>query len=296
MMPDYHIGTLDAASLQALIDGDAAEAESDPDRAVFLQPKSWSKAILQQKQRVSDDSFIFVFKLNQETQSIGLPTGQHLLMRLRDPATREAIIRPYTPLSEAHERGTLSVLIKVYYDTPGCKGGRMTQALDALPLGHFVDFKGPVGKFEYLGRGDCSLSGITRHVRRFVMVCGGSGITPIFQVLRAVLRDAEDVTECLLLDGNKAEHDILCRTDLDALARENPYRYRLLHSLSRAEDGWAGRKGRMDKAFFEQEVGPPRSADAGDELVLICGPEQMEKTVKEVFTDMGWAKDSLLFF
>lgn len=295
-MPDYHLGTLDEASRAALANGDAAEDESDPSRAVFLQSKTWSKAIIEQKNRVSTDSFIFVFKLDHENQHIGLPTGQHLMMRLRDPATREAIIRAYTPLSEATEQGKLRVLIKVYYDTPERKGGKMTQALDSLPLGHFVDFKGPVGKFEYLGRGQCSISGSLRSIQRFIMVCGGSGITPIFQVLRAVMKDTEDQTECLLLDGNRAEEDILCRTELDTMAKANKYKYQLLHTLSRPGPEWKGRKGRIDKSLFTNEVGPPRNPGAGDEIVLICGPEPMEKTVKEVFTEMGWKENDLLFF
>lgn len=295
-MPEYHIGTLDAESRLALANGDAAAEESDPTRAVFLQPKNWSKAILEQKNRISSDSFVFVFKLDHENQDIGLPTGQHLLMRLRDPATREAIIRPYTPLSEAGEKGKLSILIKVYYDTPGCKGGKMTQALDAIPQGHFVDFKGPVGRFEYLGRGKASISGNTRNVRRFVMVCGGSGITPIFQVLRAVMKDPEDKTQCLVLDGNRAEQDILCRTDLDTLARDNPHKYRLVHTLTRPEDAWTGRRGRMNEAFFADEVGPPKSPGAGDEMVLICGPEPLERVAKEVLLGMGWSESDLLFF
>lgn len=293
MMPEYHIGTLDAESRQALAAGDAAAEESDPTRAVFLQQKTWSKAILEQKNRVSADSFVFVFKLDHENQDIGLPTGQHLLMRLRDPATREAIIRPYTPLSEAGEKGKLRILIKVYYDTPECKGGKMTKALDAIPLGHFVDFKGPVGKFEYVGRGKITISGHTRPIRRFVMVCGGSGITPIFQVLRAIMKDPEDQTQCLVLDGNRAEQDILCRTDLDSLAKANPHKYRLVHTLTKGEDTWTGRRGRMNKELFEDEVGPPKSSD---EMVLICGPEPMEKTAKEVLLGMGWSESDLLFF
>ncbi|KAJ4300472.1 Omega-amidase nit3 [Collariella sp. IMI 366227] len=84
--------------------------------------------------------------------TLGLPVGQHLMIRLRDPATREAIIRAYTPLSPGTDMGELRVLIKIYRDSADGtqKGGVMTQALDSLPPGHPVEFKGPVGKFEYL--------------------------------------------------------------------------------------------------------------------------------------------------
>ncbi|UNI22070.1 hypothetical protein JDV02_007993 [Purpureocillium takamizusanense] len=291
MMPDYHIGTLDKDALAAL---SGEVEETDPSRAVFLDPKAWTKAVLQDKIRVSADSRVFRFRLDHEEQQIGLPVGQHLMMRLRDPATREAIIRAYTPISEGTDTGILDVLVKVYYDTPERKGGRMTQALDALPLGHFVDFKGPVGKFEYLGHGRCSVGGKPRDVRRFNMVCGGSGVTPIFQVLRALTKDARDPTECVLLDGNRVEEDILCRVQLDAFTDAAKHRCRLVHTLTRPSETWAGRTGRMDRALVEEEIGACEVP--GRDMVLVCGPAAMEKSVHEILTSLGWPDDDILFF
>jgi nitrate reductase (NAD(P)H) len=297
MMPDYHIGTLDAASRVALAEGDAAAKESDPTRAVFLQSKTWSKAVLESKTKVSSDSFIFGFKLDHTDQQIGLPTGQHLMLRLREPATREAIIRAYTPLSEENERGLLRILIKVYYDTQSHKGGKMTMALNAIPLGHFVDFKGPVGKFVYLGGGRCTISDKERRVRRLFMICGGSGITPIFQVLRAVIKDIHDPTECIVLDGNRVEEDILCKEDLDDMAASNPQRCRIIHTLSRPGPLWTGRKGRVDRPLLSSEIGPPRpSNQSGEDLVLICGPSSLEESVHGILLEMGWCEEDLLFF
>lgn len=294
MLPDFHIGTLDDEARTALA-GDGAPEESDPTRAIFLQPKSWTKAVLEKKVGVSSDSKIFTFKLDHDQQNIGLPTGQHLLMRLRDPATREAIMRAYTPLSRGSDQGRLDVLVKIYHDSPDRKGGRMTQALDAIPLGHFVDFKGPVGKFEYLGRGQCSIAGRPRTIRRFVMICAGSGITPIFQVLRAVLTDAEDQTECVVLDGNRVEADILCRAELDVMAAANAHRCRLLHTLSQPGDGWAGGRGRVDRALLEREVGPWEGAESG-QMMLICGPAPLEESVQEALRGMGWKDEDMLVF
>jgi nitrate reductase (NAD(P)H) len=297
MMPDYHIGTLDAASRVALADGDTAAEENDLTRAVFLQSKTWSKAILESKTKVSSDSFIFGFKLDHADQQIGLPTGQHLLLRLREPVTREAIIRAYTPLSEENERGLLRILIKVYYNTQSHKGGKMTMALNAIPVGHSVDFKGPVGKFVYLGGGRCTISDKERRVRRLVMICGGSGITPIFQVLRAVMKDVQDPTECVVLDGNRVEEDILCKKELDAMAASNRQRCRIIYTLSRPGSLWTGRTGRVDRPLLSSEIGPPRPSNQnGGDMVLICGPSSLEESVHEILLDIGWREEDLLFF
>ncbi|KAI1394045.1 uncharacterized protein F4822DRAFT_34684 [Hypoxylon trugodes] len=295
MLVDYHIGSLDEASQATLANGDVEEAKSSTPRKTFLQSKTWTKAIMSAKDKISDDTKIFTFDLEHADQTSGLPIGQHLMIRLRDPVTREAIIRSYTPLSESAEKGKLRVLIKIYYDKPGRKGGKMTQALDAIPVGHFVDFKGPVGKFEYLGRGLCTISGQERRVKRFIMICGGSGITPIFQVLRAVLTDREDSTSCLVIDGNRIEQDILCKEDLDKMAINNTHKCRLLYTLSQAGQSWTGLRGRMDQELLQKEIGPCRNNN-GEDLVLICGPEPLEKSVHTILNTMGWKDENLLFF
>lgn len=299
MMPSYHIGTLDEKSREKLIDSGehTNSSELSAPRSMFLHPKAWHKARMTCKTPISSDTKIFTFTLDHEGQGIGLSTGQHVLLRLRDPVTREAIIRAYTPLSDsAIERGKLDLLVKMYHPSKDgrYKGGTMTQALDSIPLGHWVDFKGPVGKFEYLGRGRSKIGGKERMVRRFVMICAGSGITPIFSVLRAVLKDPEDETHCFVLDGNRTEEDILCKMELDVLTDGKEDRCRLIHSLSRPDDGWTGAKGRMDRKLFETEVGPP--GKDRDELVMVCGPEPMERSVREHFVYMGWREEDLLFF
>lgn len=302
MMPSYHIGTLSATSRKTLADGDSAEAiaaEEEP-RPMFLHPKQWRKARMTAKTPVSADTKIFTFTLEHPAQSVGLPTGQHLMVRLRDPATREAIIRAYTPLSdERSEPGKLDVLVKIYRKTATLPGGLMTQALDSIPTGHWVEFKGPVGRYEYLGRGRFAVGGgRVRQIRRFVMVCAGSGVTPVYAVLRGVMRDEDspETPRCLVLDGNRTEADILCRAEMDALAAGREGRCRIVHTLSDPPpgDGWAGGRGYMGAELFEREAGPP--GEAGGEMVLVCGPPGLEKSVRENFTRMGWREEDLAFF
>jgi nitrate reductase (NAD(P)H) len=297
MMPDYHIGSLDEASRATLAEGSPHE-ESNETRPIFLQSKVWSKAILSEKKVISADTRIFRFILDHAEQQIGLPIGQHLMMRLRDPATREAIIRSYTPISEGSDKGILDILIKIYFDTKERPGGKMTTALESIPVGHFVDFKGPIGKFEYLGNGNCTISGKERHIKRFIMICGGSGITPIFQVLRAVLQKDDDPTKCLVLDGNRSEEDILCKEDMDTLTAGRDHKCRLLYTLTKPSENWTGLQGRVGKELLEKEVGTfgTTGFEDGEELVLICGPETLEKSLHGLLNGMGWKDDNLLFF
>ena len=291
-MPDYHNGSLDEASRRVLAEGEPINTCTEP-RPIFLDSRVWNKSILHSKNPVSWDTRIFTFKLDYDEQALGLPTGQHLMIRLKDPVTRESIIRSYTPISGTTKKGYCDVLVKVYFDTKERAGGKMTKTLDAIPVGHFVEFKGPIGRFEYLGRGDCTINGKQRRVKRFFMICGGSGVTPIFQVLRAVMQDNADPTTCVVLDGNRLVEDILCKEDLDVFARDNADRCNLMYTLTQPPEDWTGLKGRIGEGLLKEHCA--RGAD-GESLVLICGPEALEKSVHKVLKDEGWPDEDLLFF
>lgn len=291
MMPDYHIGSLDESSRKVLSEGEVQPENSAP-RPVFLQSRAWTSATLHEKLRVSWDTRIFRYKLQHDEQDLGLPTGQHLMIRLRDPKTQEAIIRSYTPISETSQKGYMDVLIKIYFETQAIKGGKMSQAMEALPIGTGVDFKGPIGKFGYRGRGVYYLNNQERRVKRFFMICGGSGVTPIFQVFRAVMRDDEDPTSCVVLDGNRLEEDILCREDLDALVVKGKGRGKVLHTLTQGNEQWTGLRGRINAELVNQHCGE-RDCET---VVLICGPEALEKSIHKVFKDLGWEDEQMVFF
>jgi nitrate reductase (NAD(P)H) len=291
MMPDYHIGSLDEASCKLLAEGESKASNSDEPRPVFLDPRSWTKAVLHAKRSVSWDSRIFTFKLEHKEQEFGLPTGQHVMIRLKDLETKEAVIRSYTPISETTARGYLDVLVKIYFDTKERKGGRMTKSMDALSIGESIDFKGPIGKFEYLGRGQCSVNGVERSVKTLYMICGGSGVTPIYQVFRAVMRDSEDNTKCVILDGNRLEEDILCKEELDYFADNNPVKCKLLYTLTKGPENWSGLRGRIGGDLLKEHV-----ENIDGSMVLICGPETLEKAAHATLNEQGWKDDDLLFF
>ncbi|KAF3107537.1 hypothetical protein TWF102_006922 [Orbilia oligospora] len=291
MMEKYHIGTLSPSAAKTLASGGAAEV--DATAPIFLNPKVWIKSTLIERKVISWDTRIYTFALQHEEQVLGLPVGQHLMIRLKDQKTGDAIIRSYTPISEGDTKGKLELLVKVYFATeaPIFAGGKMTLALDALKLGEEIEVKGPIGKLEYLGRGRVMLSGKERNVKNFCMICGGSGITPIFQVLRQVVRDEGDETKCVVFDGNREEGDILCREELDEFERIGGDKCRILHTLSKPSDAWTGLRGRVGKELLLREM-PPREGV----LILICGPPAMEESAKKVLLEEGFKEDDMVFF
>ena len=61
-------------------------------------------------------------------------------------------------------------------------------------------------------------------VKSVSMIAGGTGITPMLQLVRAVFRDPEDETRLSLLFANQTEEDILLRKELEEVQAEHPDR------------------------------------------------------------------------
>ena len=293
MMPDFHIGTLSKSALSAVQNGALNEDEVEECRDIFLNSRHWTKATLLRKTDVSWDTRIFTFGLEHPKQALGLPTGKHIMIKTADPFTnnKDILVRSYTPLSDTSQEGTMDILIKIYFKTATSSGGKMTMALDKLPIGSTVECKGPTGRFEYLGNGAVLINDNKRQVNSFRMICGGSGITPIFQVLRAVMQDTKDPTKCVVLDGNRHEEDILCRKEMDTFATDGSERCRIIHTLSQALGTWNGRHGRISEQLLREYVIPDNNS-----MVLVCGPEALENSVRKILLDLGWLESNLHFF
>jgi len=53
------------------------------------------------------------------------------------------------------------------------------------------------------------------------MIAGGTGITPMLQVLNQILNNPDDHTEVTLLFANLSEDDILLKQELDTFVRKH---------------------------------------------------------------------------
>ena len=141
--------------------------------------------------------------------------------------------------------GFVDFVIKVYNPNERfLKGGFMSQYLDRMKIGDFMNMKGPKGHMTYKGKGSFSIektmkgSKVVRDykMKRIGMVAGGTGITPMLQVIRQILKDPKDKTEIWLLFANQTEEDILLRKELEAIPKE---RFHLWYTVDRPPaSGW----------------------------------------------------------
>ena len=99
------------------------------------------------------------------------------------------------------------------------------------------------------------------------MIAGGTGITPMLQIIRAALKNPLDRTKLSLIYANVNVDDILLRHDLNELVRKNRDRFKVYYVLNNPPAEWKGGVGFVTKEQIEQHL-PPSSDDI---KILLCG-------------------------
>lgn len=233
---------------------------------------------LVEKVKISHDTRKFVFALPSESHILGLPVGQHIYLSAKVDGS--LVVRPYTPVTSDEDHGHMDLVVKVYFKNVHPKfpdGGKMSQYLENMNLGDTIDVRGPSGLLVYDGMGSFSIKPDkksdpkTVKVSKVSMIAGGTGITPMLQLITAVFRNPEDKTSLSLLFANQSEDDILVREELEAVQQAHPDRFKLWYTVDRPKDGWKYSSGFVDADMIKDNLFEP----ADDNLVLMCGPPPM---------------------
>lgn len=123
------------------------------------------------------------------------------------------------------------------------------------------------------------------------MIAGGSGITPMYQVANAILKNRRDTTHVSLIYANVTEQDILLREELDAWARIYP-NFTVHYVLNTPPANWTGSTGFVTADIIKAHMPGPDD----DCMVLRCGPPPMNKAVEGHLNALGYASEKLFEF
>ncbi|KAJ5110670.1 hypothetical protein N7532_001205 [Penicillium argentinense] len=234
----------------------------------FLQPQTYQRLPLVEKTALSPNVYRFIFALPDSTSVLGLPIGQHVAIKAGINGT--TVTRSYTPTSNNLDKGRLELVVKCYPD------GLLSGYLANLSIGDEVDFRGPKGAMKYT-EGLC---------RRIGMVAGGTGITPMYQLIRAICENESDTTEISLVYANRSESDILLRDELENFARRYPKNFKLWYMLDTPPENWKYGSGYVDQNVLREQLPGP----ASETKILLCGPPGMVSATKRNLEALGFTK------
>ena len=107
----------------------------------------------------------------------------------------------------------MDLLVKVYPNGP------MSEHIHSMKPGQLLSFKGPIPKYPWS----------TNKHSHIALIAGGTGITPMYQLIRKIFNDPNDNTKVSLIFGNVAEEDILLKKEFEELENKYPNRFRTFY-------------------------------------------------------------------
>ncbi|ODV89665.1 hypothetical protein CANCADRAFT_4288 [Tortispora caseinolytica NRRL Y-17796] len=248
----------------------------------------WISATLVKINRYNSNTARFLFELPKGYTRSGLQVTSAIFIRFGETEDDE-VIRPYTPISELDNPEMVELLIKMYPQ------GNASVYMHNMKVGDKIDMLGPVSKYPLKPNQHDHL----------VLLGGGTGITPLYQLIRGVLSNPLDKTRLTLLYGNVQETDILLKEELDKLQAEHPLQFKIVYTLDHPGPEWKGRVGFIDRDLLEQVTHPSEP----NVKIFVCGPPGFYKAMSGepesaldqgeltgLLKELGYTKDQVYKF
>lgn len=235
-----------------------------------LNPDEFKKFPLIVKTTLSHNTAMYRFGLPGAEDVLGLPIGQHISIRAKIDG--KEILRSYTPTSlDSDSKGYFELLVKTY------EKGNISKVIGDLKIGDEIEVRGPKGFYEYMPN-------MYSHIG---MVAGGTGISPMYQIIKAIATNPADRTKVSLVYGNVTEEDILLKAELDAIVESNPDQFKIRYLLDQPPAEWTGGVGYITEEIMKEYLPSPKVTDV---QLLLCGPRPMVSSVKKAAVALGFEK------
>jgi ring-1,2-phenylacetyl-CoA epoxidase subunit PaaE len=185
--------------------------------------------------------------------------GQFLTLLL--PLEEKKVRRSYSMSSSPYTDVSLAITIK---RVPG--GFASNLLLDTIKVDDFLEAMEPAGAFFPKQADD--------QTRQVVFIGAGSGITPLFSILKSILM-VEPESEVILIYGSRNEDSIIFNKKLSTLQAKYKERLKIVHTLSQPSEEWAGETGRLNKTHLLKIIEQFPDLNKNEAEFFICGPEDM---------------------
>jgi len=223
------------------------------------------------------------FNLHGSLQRCGLKVGQYVGVRgVLDGETLQGF---FSPITRPNDEGVIGILCRV-----DSKGGPIVKLLEYSRPGNVLQVKAMGGLA--LDFQDSGIFWKGRQIKRFGMICGGTGIAPMIQIIREYIHfvsrsDPKNISPMglNLVYAAEEESDLAFMTILDGIKRDYPEHFRFYPVLNKPPLGWAEGVGFVDSHDLRRHLfHPPNETD----LVVMCGPPVFETIMCRTLEKLGF--------
>lgn len=200
--------------------------------------------------------------------------GQHLTLKMTIKG--ETLYRTFSISSIPNTDNYLTLTIKKI------KGGKVTNFLaEQVKVGDSIEVTAPSGQF--------CLNPEPANQKHYVMIAGGSGITPIYSMIGTILK-LEPKSKVTLLYANRTSSSIIFKEKLEQWAKEFPVQLEVKHFLSEEENAQNASKGYITIISLEKIV---NQYDKNKLNFYLCGPEIMTNKLVDDLAYLGIVKNQI---
>ncbi len=168
---------------------------------------------------------------------------------------------PFGPASSPENSSYIDILVRN-------TGGSVTNSLHNLKTGSEITLRGPYGNgfpIKFFEGKD------------LVLVTGGCGIPPIASLIEYIIRHRKDFGRVYLIYGAKTPPDLLLKERI----KEWEKQIKIILTIDKPTDGWAGRVGFVSDFVNEVEIDPLSACAA------MCGPGPMMIALEKMLRPLG---------
>jgi ring-1,2-phenylacetyl-CoA epoxidase subunit PaaE len=223
------------------------------------------------------DAVSILFNVPEELQShYTFVAGQYV--NLKVTLDGQEIRRAYS-ICSSPKSGELRIAVKAV------KNGFFSKfANEKLAVGNVIEVGTPEGKFTFEPK-------IERQ-KNYAAFVAGSGITPVFSILKSVLEEEPNST-FVLVYGNKSEKDTIFHNQLHDLQLQYVGRLfvQYVYSQSTADNALLGRIDKSTVNFIMKN----KHAEMEFSKCFLCGPEEMINLVSDALKENNISSSDIKF-
>ncbi|PHX91506.1 MAG: oxidoreductase [Flavobacteriales bacterium] len=228
--------------------------------------------------RETEDAKSFYFEIPQNLKDkFTYTAGQYLTFEAEIDSQK--IRRSYSLCTYDGVDDDMAVSVKKV------EGGKMSEYMNGqLQVGDVLSVMPPLGNFTVIPQVD--------RVLHYVLFAGGSGITPIMGIAKAVLAD-EPKSKVSLVYANRNSESVIYKQDLVEMEKKNSGRFQVFHNYDKAPMTYFGMKGQLTIQKIESIVKSKISGSFDQFHYYICGPGPMMEIVKKGLHSLGIAPEKV---
>lgn len=279
-----------------------AAAETKPELMQAFGFLGFRSLKLDSVEEVNHDTKRFRFALPDGDESVSGIKLTSALLSMSWPTGRwTPVLRPYTPV------GDLSMSVYMMSQFPFLTMLQMSLATPISMIKRYPDGKQsthvhslqPGDSLTFFGYPLPGYSWTPNKHSHVMLIAGGAGVTPIYQLTKGILNSPEDKTKITLVRGTNTDADVFLKDEFDELEKKFPGRFATHYTISKPTPRSTYLFGRVTSDFLKMIVSESEFEKAKEGKIFLCGPPAMEEAVAgkwgmpSILKELGFKKYQL---